>query len=145
MTHGTRAAWFVAALALFPLTGRAGDMPAISQPPQILAPRDGTIVEHRFMVQFSKMAMPQHAAMTAAKGMDGAGHRHLHLLIDAVPPAPGKPVPVDAHHLHFMNGETSTNVSLPPGRHTLQLLMAGSNHVPDNPPIVSQKVTVTVQ
>jgi hypothetical protein len=32
---------------------------------------------------------------------------------------------------------------LPPGTHTLQLLLGDMNHVPHNPPVLSKKITFT--
>ena len=35
-------------------------------------------------------------------------------------------------------------IELPPGKHTLQLLMGDGNHVPFDPPVMSKKITITV-
>jgi len=139
------AVWFVATAAVLSPPGLAGDAAPSMTVPRILWPADGTSVSHHFVVRFSNGTAAAHHPMPAAQGMGGEMHRHVHLLIDVPPPRPGEPVPVDAHHRHFMGGETNTTVDLPPGRHTLQLLLAGADHVPDNPPIVSKKIAVTVK
>jgi len=36
-------------------------------------------------------------------------------------------------------------LELPPGQHTLQLLMGDSQHKPHNPPVHSRKITITVK
>jgi hypothetical protein len=36
-------------------------------------------------------------------------------------------------------------VELPPGNHTLQMMMGDENHVPHKPPVVSKKITITVR
>ena len=54
-------------------------------------------------------------------------------------------IPADHNHLHFGKGQTETRVTLPPGTHTLQLLLADHNHVPHNPPVVSEQITITVK
>ena len=41
-------------------------------------------------------------------------------------------------------GQTEAQVTLPPGRHTLQLLLGDANHVPHDPPVMSAPITVTV-
>jgi hypothetical protein len=46
--------------------------------------------------------------------------------------------------VHFGKGQTETTLTLPPGKHTLQLLLADQNHVPHNPPVISKKITITV-
>jgi Domain of unknown function (DUF4399) len=46
--------------------------------------------------------------------------------------------------VHFGKGQTETQVKLTPGKHTLQLLLGDSTHVPHNPPVISKKITITV-
>lgn len=70
---------------------------------------------------------------------------HHHLLINTDLPPAGKEIPSDRNHLHFGAGETETMVELPPGKHTLQLLMGDDKHVPHNPPVYSKKITITVR
>jgi hypothetical protein len=36
-------------------------------------------------------------------------------------------------------------IELPPGTHTLQLLMGDDKHMPHNPPVYSRKITVYVK
>ena len=73
----------------------------------------------------------------------GAGHHHL--IIDAPLPPVGKPVPSDDRHRHFGKGQTEVTLSLPRGKHTLQLLLGDQNHVPHDPPVKSEVVTITVE
>jgi hypothetical protein len=54
-------------------------------------------------------------------------------------------IPNDKQHLHFGKGQTETVLELPPGRHTLQLVLADADHVPHDPPIMSKKITITVR
>jgi len=70
---------------------------------------------------------------------------HHHLLVDTDLPPMYQPIPSDRNHLHFGAGETETTLELPPGKHTLQLLMGDANHVPQNPPIYSKKITIYVK
>lgn len=81
----------------------------------------------------------------APKGVTFPNTGHHHLLIDTGLPSAGEEIPSDRNHLHFGAGETETMVELPPGRHTLQLLMGDDKHVPHNPPIYSKKITITVK
>ncbi|MEP1906598.1 MAG: DUF4399 domain-containing protein, partial [Nitratireductor sp.] len=48
-------------------------------------------------------------------------------------------------HVHFGGGQTETTIDLASGTHTLQLIMGDMNHVPHDPPLVSKKVTITVE
>lgn len=81
----------------------------------------------------------------APKGVTFPNTGHHHLLIDTDLPPAGEEIPSDRNHLHFGAGETETMVELPPGRHTLQLLMGDDKHVPHDPPIYSKKITITVK
>ena len=71
------------------------------------------------------------------------GHHHILVNVDTVPPADAV-IPADDKHRHFGKGQTETMLTLPPGRHTLQLLFGDKNHVPHNPPLLSEKVSITV-
>jgi hypothetical protein len=46
--------------------------------------------------------------------------------------------------LHFGLGQTEARLDLPPGKHTLQLLLADANHAPHQPPLYSKRITITV-
>lgn len=81
----------------------------------------------------------------APKGVSFPNTGHHHLLINTDPPPAGQEIPSDRNHLHFGAGETETMVELPPGRHTLQLVMGDDKHVVQNPPVVSKKITITVK
>jgi hypothetical protein len=81
----------------------------------------------------------------APKGVAFPNTGHHHLLIDTEAPAAGSEIPSDRNHLHFGAGETETTVELPPGRHTLQLLLGDEHHISFDPPVVSKKIAVTVR
>lgn len=70
---------------------------------------------------------------------------HHHLLIDTDLPPMDQEIPSTRNYLHFGAGQTETTVELPPGRHTLQLLMGDDKHFPHNPPVYSKKITITVR
>ena len=81
----------------------------------------------------------------APKGVEFPNTGHHHLLIDTDLPSMDAEIPSDRNHLHFGAGETETTIDLPPGKHTLQLLMGDDKHVPHNPPVKSRKITITVR
>ena len=54
-------------------------------------------------------------------------------------------IPSDENHLHFGGGQTETLLKLKPGKHTLQLILGDWSHVPHNPPVMSERITVYVQ
>ena len=79
------------------------------------------------------------------KGVAFPNTGHHHLLIDTDLPALDQEIPSDRNHLHFGAGETDARIELPPGKHTLQLILGDHNHVPHAPPVYSKKITITVQ
>jgi hypothetical protein len=81
----------------------------------------------------------------APAGVQFPNTGHHHLLVDADLPPLDQKIPSDRNHLHFGGGETETTLQLPPGKHTLQLLMGDFNHVPHNPPVFSKKITIYVK
>ena len=80
----------------------------------------------------------------APAGMDAPETGHHHLVIDGGDVAVDKPIPSDDKHRHFGKGQTETTITLPPGRHTLQLVLGDKAHVPHNPPVMSDKITINV-
>ncbi|MGE3146045.1 MAG: DUF4399 domain-containing protein [Pseudorhodoplanes sp.] len=69
---------------------------------------------------------------------------HHHILIDTRLASFNAPIPSDLNHLHFGAGQTEAEVTLPLGEHTLQLVLADENHVPHDPPVMSEPIKVTV-
>lgn len=107
----------------------------------IISPLDGATVSNPVTVRFGLSGMG-----VAPAGTDRNNTGHHHLLIDlAEVPALDKPLPADAQHVHFGGGQTETTIELAPGKHTLQLLLGDMTHVPHDPAVVSQKITITVQ
>ena len=107
----------------------------------IISPKDGATVHNPVRVQFGLKGM---GIAPAGVKFDNTGHHHL--LIDTDPPAAeSAPLPATDKIVHFGKGQTETTVTLPPGKHTLQLLFADANHVPHSPPLVSKKITITVK
>ncbi|MAP74110.1 MAG: hypothetical protein CMJ55_07610 [Planctomycetaceae bacterium] len=46
---------------------------------------------------------------------------------------------------HFGKGQTEVTLELPPGKHTLQLVLGDWIHLPHSPPVMSEKITITVK
>jgi hypothetical protein len=104
--------------------------------------KDKDTVTSPFKVQFGLTGM---GVAPAGVEKDKTGHHHL--LVDAklTDEEAKAPLPMDAQHMHFGGGQTETTLTLPPGQHTLQLVMGDWSHIPFSPPIVSQVITVTVK
>lgn len=103
-------------------------------------PRDGTVIRGgRFWLRMGLRNMG-----VAPKGVAVQNTGHHHVIIDAPLPPSGEPVPSDRNHLHFGAGETEARLELPPGRHTLQLLLGDQNHLPHDPPVHSTPISIMV-
>jgi hypothetical protein len=106
----------------------------------IIAPKNGAHVHSPLLVQFGLKGM---GIAPAGIKFDNTGHHHL--LIDTEPPADlAAPLPATDKIVHFGKGQTETSLTLAPGKHTLQLLLADQNHIPHSPPLLSRKITITV-
>ena len=77
-------------------------------------------------------------------GVQKANTGHHHLIIDAELPPLGEEIPSNKNYRHFGGGQTEVRLTLPPGKHTLQLLFADDKHVPHDPPLHSERITVIV-
>ena len=106
----------------------------------ILSPRDGAIVSSPVKVVFDLQGMT-----LAPAGDPAPNSGHHHLLVDVPAPDLGQPIPKDEQHLHFGKAQTEVELTLTPGQHTLQLVLGDSNHVPQNPPLLSAPITISVQ
>lgn len=104
-------------------------------------PKSGATVTNPFLVRFALSGMG-----VAPAGVERPSTGHHHLLIDVEePPAADKFIPADDYHIHFGGGQTETRLTLPPGEHTLQLLLGDKNHIPHDPVVISKVITITVQ
>lgn len=105
----------------------------------IVSPADGDTVEQTFKVVFGLSGM---GVAPAGIQMQNTGHHHL--LIDK-DPLPDLTQALGADVMHFGLGQTEATVTLEPGTHTLQLVLGDHLHVPHNPPVMSEKITITVR
>jgi hypothetical protein len=139
-----RRTWALAAvLAGSVLAGSAAIAQQATMPPDakvyIIWPSDGQVIKGAFWVR-----MGLSGAGIAPAGVEKANTGHHHLIIDADLPPLDQPIPNDRNHLHFGLGQTEARLDLPPGKHTLQLLLGDANHVPHQPPLYSKRITITV-
>ncbi len=107
----------------------------------IVSPSDGQTVPKTFTVIFGLSGM---GVAPAGTEKDNTGHHHL--LIDTeVLPDMDIPLPATDQIKHFGGGQTQTELTLSPGKHTLQLLLGNFAHVPHDKPVLSKKITITVE
>ncbi len=133
-------AWSVAAF-----TGTAGWAAGTPSPKDaqvyFIWPSNGTVIQGgKFWVRMGLRNMG-----VSPKGVDLPNVGHHHVLVDTELPPLNQPIPSDRNHLHFGAGETEARIELPPGKHTLQLLLGDRDHMPHDPPVYSKKITVIVR
>ena len=126
------------------LLANAADIPRTPSPAgaevYIISPTDGATVRGTFKVQFGLKGMG-----VAPAGVDVPDTAHHHLLVDLKEqPDLNAPLPNNDNVRHFGKGQTETEITLSPGKHTLQLIMGDKSHIPLNPSIESKKITVNV-
>ncbi len=105
----------------------------------IISPLDGAELDSKFTVRFGLQGMG-----VAPAGFDKANTGHHHLLVDGQElPALDQPLGVEV--MHFGGGQTEKTIQLPAGKHTLQLVLGNYLHIPHNPPVMSEKISITVK
>ncbi|MEJ1160236.1 DUF4399 domain-containing protein [Prosthecomicrobium sp. N25] len=102
-------------------------------------PQDGSVIYPRSTIRFGLRGMG-----VAPAGVDKPNTGHHHLLVDVETPPLDRPLPNDFNHIHMGKGQTEHKLTLTPGEHTLQLILADHNHVPHDPPIMTERIRITV-
>ncbi len=141
----------IPALAAFVLSGTAmaGETPSTPGAKQYFVNlEDGAKVKGPVTVIFGLSGMG-----VAPAGVEKEGTGHHHILLNRAPFGEGEDgkdeydynIPTDENHIHYGGGQTETVLALPPGQHTLQLVLGDQNHIPHNPPVYSEVITITVE
>lgn len=137
-------------VVLLPLSALAQQIVDTSKPARSPSPegagvhfanlKDGDTVPTSFTVKFRVTGLKVRPAGTVE---ENSGHHHLLIDVDELPPL-NLPLPKNESVYHFGKGEKQALLTMPPGNHTLQLLFADFLHIPHDPPVMSEKITVTV-
>ena len=122
----------------------AGTEPKASSPKgakvYIIFPKDGKTVKKKFAVKFGLKGMG-----IAPAGIKFPNTGHHHLIIDGAKFDMNLPLQASDQIRHFGAGQTEAIIELPPGKHTLQLVLGDHLHRPHDPPVISKTITVTVE
>ncbi|MBC8211261.1 MAG: DUF4399 domain-containing protein [Gammaproteobacteria bacterium] len=105
---------------------------------------NGALVSSPLRLKFGIEGFGITPAGSKGKIRHTAGHHHLLLDLDDLPDM-DEPIPHTANHIHFDKGETEAVLELSPGRHTLQLLLGDEEHEPQAPPLLSERISITVK
>jgi hypothetical protein len=108
----------------------------------IIAPRDGAMIHGPVTVRFGLKGM---GIAPAGVKFDNTGHHHLLIDTDFSELKLDAPLPATDKIVHFGKGQTETTLTLAPGKHTLELVLADYLHKSFDPPLHSKKITITVE
>ena len=141
-------------LILFFLLGSAACQPETPESPEgraasaagayayFLAPQNGdTLAAGPVKVVFGLSGM---GVAPSTVDFPNSGHHHLLVNANQLPPM-DQPIPADSVHIHYGLGQTEATVDLAAGTYTLQILLGDQAHVPHDPPVLSDPITITVQ
>jgi len=142
-------------IAIVAITGNlngaaiAGETPSNESAKQyFISPQDGDVIKGPVKVIFGLSGM---GVAPAGIDMENTGHHHIFVNRPALGEWEDGADELDANiitddqHIHFGKGQTETMLDLPKGTHTLQLVLGDKDHIPHNPPITSDIITITVE
>ena len=108
----------------------------------IISPSDGETVSNPVTIVFGLEGMGIAPAGTEA---ENTGHHHLLINTELDSVDLDANLPATDQIVHFGGGQTQVTTELPTGEQRLQLLLGDANHVPHDPPVTSDPVTITVE
>ena len=101
--------------------------------------KDGQTLKSPFLIQFGLTSEMGIAPALA----DWPDTGHFHLIIDS--PVPNKNTSISNNHIHMHMGQTETTLKLTTGKHTMQIVLGDYSHIPHDPPVMSEVITVNVK
>jgi Domain of unknown function (DUF4399) len=116
--------------------------PAANAEVYFIAPHGGAAVHGPVTVRFGLKGM---GIAPAGVKFDNTGHHHLLVDTDFSEIKLDAPMPATDKIVHFGKGQTETTLTLPAGKHTLQIVFADYLHNSFDPPLHSKKITITVK
>ena len=133
----------LAAAALAGTAAFAGETPAPEGAEvYFINVKDGDTLSNPVTIQFGLKGM---GVAPAGTEKENTGPHHLIINETIEGDELNEPIPADDQHRHFGGGQTELTVDLPAGEHTLQLVLGDWSHIPHNPPVMSERITVTVK
>ncbi len=107
----------------------------------IIQPIHGATVASPVTIKFGIENM---TLRKAGENEENSGHHHLLIDLEELPNLQ-KPLPVNKQLIHFGDAQTETTIDLSPGQHSLQLLFGNYLHIAHDKPVLSNKITITVE
>ena len=107
----------------------------------IISPTDGATVSNPVTIVFGLEGM---GIAPAGHEQENTGHHHLLINTTIGDVSLEETLPATDEIIHFGGGQTQVTRDLPAGTHTLRILLGDYAHVPHDPPVVSEPITITV-
>ena len=107
----------------------------------IISPADGATVSNPVTIVFGLEGM---GVAPAGTERENTGHHHMLINLDPATINMDEPLPATDQIVHFGGGQTQVTKDLPAGTHSIQLLLGDWTHIPHNPPVLSEAITITV-
>jgi len=108
-----------------------------------ISPRNGDTVTNPVLIQFGLKVM---GVAPAQIRMQNTGHHHLLINKSMMNIDLNRPLQDDDPGIrHYDNGQTEALVQLRPGIYKLRLVLGNDAHIPHDPPVMSEEITITVQ
>ena len=121
------------------------EMPAMMEVPANAKVHFGNLKDGQTVTSPLKVEMVAEGMhVDTANGMLKPASGHHHILIDIDSIKTGEVIKKDSVHLHFGNAQTSAEIKLPPGKHSLTLQFADAMHRSYGSRLTS-KITVNVK
>ncbi|MEM7345237.1 MAG: DUF4399 domain-containing protein [Chloroflexota bacterium] len=105
------------------------------------SPQTGDVVDTTFTVKMSVEGEVEIEPSGEVKPESG----HAHILINTDFIAPGGTIPNDTLHRHYGDGSLETELTLPPGEHTLRLQIADGAHTALDGDGYRDEIVITVE
>ena len=136
----TRITILILTLIFFPVLLLAGETPSPEgAKAYFIDLQDGDNVKSPLLIRFGLTEQMGIAPALA----DWPDTGHFHLIIDSKTPNPDRPI--SNKHLHLHKGQTEAIVEFGRGRHTLQIVMGDYSHIPHDPPVMSEQITINIE
>ena len=135
--------FLAAALMLAPSVALSGETPSPEGATvYFINLTDGDTVKSPVLIRFGLSGM---GVAPAGVEKENTGHHHLIINETIEGEELNEAVPSDEQHLHFGKGQTEASVDLPAGTHTLQLVLGDWSHIPHATPVMSDRISITVE
>ena len=108
----------------------------------LITPHHGEVIDGPVLVRFGLRGMG-----VAPAGVDhpNTGHHHLLINLPLEDVDMNAPLPFVDETRHLGGGQTELVLDLEPGTYTLQALFGDYRHIPFDPPVVSEVITIHVR